>query len=255
VSFGIFIEQIANTNNIDEILIEKLVKSNANIDISTINSLVDEFKKQCVGMDVEELTEFSQTVEQACDNQSERYTESINDILAAISKLMFLRNSLDKSKNPMDIQRFCSELIERALIIPPVIPLLAAFHYIFIATNTEIFSNNMSFRLGELHQSAKLAGMCINIIDSNASQFNDVVKEGNVSPIYRKLESEIKNQVRVLLTNEPDCKQVGARITKWLKETTNNQFILDNAPKKWFKRLIDEEKYFFEEVSHIPIFS
>jgi len=254
MGFGSFVKQIADNDDIDEIFIDKLVNENTGINSSVIYRLVELFKIYSTSIDPEELPELTQKVELACTDNPERYVENINDISIAISELMFLRYSLDKPKNPIDIQRFCSELIERALIISPVMPLIAAFHYLYKSTTTEAFTNEMSFRIGELQQSAVLAKMCMQIIDSNASQFNDVVKDGNVSLIYQELEPKIRGQVRVVLTNEPDCKQVGARVTKWLKETMNDPFIMDEAPKKWFKRLISEEKYFFEEITHFPVF-
>ncbi|MDX2370851.1 MAG: hypothetical protein QNK36_21025 [Colwellia sp.] len=255
MDFDSFVKKIVNNNDIDEIIIDKLVHEKSSINSVTIHKLVELFKIYSASTDPEVLTELTQKVEQACKNKSECYVENINDISTAISNLMFLRYCSDKPKNPIDIQRFCLELIERGLVIDSVIPLLAALHYLFVAKNTGIFSNNASYRTGELQQSAILARMCEEIIHSNALRFNEVVKNGEVALIYRELEPKIKNQVRVLLKNEPECKQVGAKVTKWLKETSNNQFILDNAPKKWFKRLIDEEKYFFEEISHFPIFS
>lgn len=250
--FENFIEQIANGNNIDEILIKELVNANASIDSSTVHSLVELFRIDSKLLDLEELIELTQKVEQVCNEESECYVENINGISIAISELIFLRHTFDKTKSPIDIQRFSNELVERGYVIHPVTPLLAAFHYLFIATNTRVFSNNTLHRIGELKQSANLARMSMEIIYSNASKFNNVVKDGNIAPMYKKLESEIKNQVGVLLTNEPECKQVVARMTKWLKEKTNDPFILDDAPKKWFKRIVHEEKYFFEEISHFP---
>lgn len=163
MDFDSFVKQIVNGNNIDNILIDKLGNANASIDSSTVHSLVELFRIDSKLLDLEELIELTQKVEQICNEESECYVENINGISIAISELIFLRYTFDKTKSPIDIQRFSNELVERGFVIHPVTPLLAAFHYLFIATNTRVFSNNTLHRIGELKQSAVRAKVLLNL--------------------------------------------------------------------------------------------
>ncbi|MDC3190577.1 hypothetical protein NQU96_12550 [Pseudoalteromonas elyakovii] len=222
-------------------------------DCNVIFRLIELFQIDSQSVDSEEIEELAQIIWQTCESGNEQYVEIINDVSIAISELLYLRHSIKKPKNQIDIKRFCSELIERGLVIHPVVPLIAALQYVYKAIQVNAFSYVKSFRIGELVQTARLAQMCWQVIDSNASQYNPTVKDVNIPQQYQELEPAIRKQVHIILTDAPHAKQLSAKVKKWLQNETNNKFIMDDAPDKWFKRIVSEEKYFFEAIKHFPI--
>lgn len=253
MTFIQFIEKLHQEENWQDTFKAELNALSQLTDVQSITKLIELFKIDSTSLDAEEVEELVPLIEQNCINKTEHYAEIINDISIALSELMYLRHSVDKAQNPIDIKRFCAELLERGLVIHPTTSLIAALNYVYRAIQTNTLSHKDVFRIGELVQSARLGHMCWQLIDSNAVQFNPVVKNSEASAKYQELEPVIRKQVHIVLTKEPEVKQLGSRVKKWLQQETGDQFILDDAPNKWFKRIIDEEKYFFDSINHFPI--
>ena len=79
-------------------------------DCNVIFRLIELFQIDSQSVDAEEIEELAQIIWQTCESGNEQYVEIINDISIAISELLYLRHSINKAKNQIDIKRFCSEL-------------------------------------------------------------------------------------------------------------------------------------------------
>lgn len=167
----------------------------------------------------------------------------LNNISIALAELMYLREFKGKDATPININRFSFEIFNNGRVPQPESAITFAIAILVEGIQNNSLDEHAWHKIGRLEAAYHHALLVQSSIFSKVQNFNDDDINAYIDYEIHKAESEIREQIRELLTQKDKQHRIKMHVTNWIK---GNICTPSSDLKKYLNRLIAEERYLMD---------